>query len=422
MLKFIHAADLHLDSPLKGLERYEGAPVEEIRGATRRACENLVELAVEQEVDFLLIAGDVYDGDWKDHNTGLFFVAQMTRLREAGIPVILIKGNHDAANRITKDLRLPDNVEILSHTRPQTAKSRKLHDLGVAVHGRSFARAAEHENLAREYPSRKKGMFNIGLLHTSLSGAEGHEPYAPCTLDELRQKEYDYWALGHVHNRSIKCDEPHVVFAGNLQGRHIHESGAKGCYVVTVEDGSPPDLAFHSLDVFRWESCLLSGTAISRPPELLDLFVGELDRLMAHHVGMPLAVRVIVEGRSRVHEELGADRVRWLNELRATALDASGGRVWIEKVKFRTSPFREFDDSLLSDGPLAELVRFLEELRADPQLLLEFAGEFEELRRKLPDELLRGDDSLVLDDPDGLRSFLDDVQPMLMNRLEEGTR
>ncbi|MDX1487962.1 MAG: DNA repair exonuclease, partial [Acidiferrobacterales bacterium] len=119
MFKFIHAADIHLDSPLKGLEQYEGAPVEEIRGATRRALENLVDLAIEREVDFVLIAGDLYDGDWKDHNTGLFFVAQMRRLREAGIPVVMISGNHDAANKMTKSLRLPDNVELLSHARPQ---------------------------------------------------------------------------------------------------------------------------------------------------------------------------------------------------------------------------------------------------------------------------------------------------------------
>ncbi len=182
MFKFIHAADIHLDSPLKGLEQYEGAPVEDIRGATRRALEKLVELAIEREVDFVLIAGDLYDGDWKDHNTGLFFVRQMSYLREANIPVIMINGNHDAANRMTKSLRLPHNVEVLSHTRSQTAKTKKLRELGVAVHGRSFAKAAEYDNLARDYPPKQDGLFNIGLLHTSLAGAEGHEPYAPCTI------------------------------------------------------------------------------------------------------------------------------------------------------------------------------------------------------------------------------------------------
>ena len=133
MFKFIHAADIHLDSPLKGLEQYEGAPADEIRGATRRALENLVDLALRESVDFVLLAGDLYDGDWKDHNTGLFFVAQMARLREANIPVVAISGNHDAANKMTKSLRLPDNVELLPPARPSTARSPALAALWNSV-------------------------------------------------------------------------------------------------------------------------------------------------------------------------------------------------------------------------------------------------------------------------------------------------
>src|SRR5689334_9322509 len=109
-MKFIHAADIHLDSPLRGLEQYEGAPVTQLRGATRRALENLTRLCLEEQVDFLLIAGDVYDGDWPDYSTGLFFAGQMSLLREAGIRVFLVRGNHDAASQITSQLKLPDNA------------------------------------------------------------------------------------------------------------------------------------------------------------------------------------------------------------------------------------------------------------------------------------------------------------------------
>ena len=136
MLTFIPSAGLHLDSPRAGVARYAGAPIDQIRSATRRALENMVELALERKVDFVLIAGDVYDGDWKDHNTGLFFVKQMSRLREAEIPVVLIRGNHDAANQMTRRLRLPDNVEILSHKRAGTSRSKRLREMGVAVQDR----------------------------------------------------------------------------------------------------------------------------------------------------------------------------------------------------------------------------------------------------------------------------------------------
>src|SRR5262245_55175034 len=154
MFQFLHAADIHLDSPLKGLERYEGAPVERTRNATRKALSNLVQLAIDREVAFVVIAGDLYDGDWRDYQSGLFFAGQMSRLKEADIPVVIIAGNHDAANKMTKDLRLPDNVKRLGHKKPETTR---LDGCQVAIHGQSFATPAVHEDLAITYPSAERG-------------------------------------------------------------------------------------------------------------------------------------------------------------------------------------------------------------------------------------------------------------------------
>ena len=418
-MKFIHAADVHIDSPLRGLEKYEGAPVDEIRKATRRALEKLVELALEREVDFVLIAGDLYDGDWKDHQTGLFFVSQMRRLREAEIPVIMISGNHDAANKMTKSLRLPENVELLPHTRPQTAQTPKLQDLGVAVHGQSFAKAAVYDNLALDYPEKQSGLFNIGLLHTSLTGANGHEPYAPCVIDDLRQKQYDYWALGHGHNREIKCDDPSIVFCGNIQGRHIRETGAKGCYLVSVEDHKEPELEFQSLDVLRWEQCEVPVTDAQRTDDVLEVFSTHLSALTRSHAGMPLAVRVVLTGRCLVHEQLVRDPNSWTNQIRATASDVAGGNVWVEKVKFQTSSARVADNAEPADGPIGDLLNFISELRDSEPLLVELSEELADLNRKLPSELKTGEEPLKLDDPDQLRAWLDKVQPMLIGRLDE---
>lgn len=142
---FLHAADVHLDSPLLGLERYEGAPVEYVRGAARRAFQNLVQLALDEEADFLLIAGDLYDGDWRDSNTGLFFASQAARLKEAGIGVYLIRGNHDAASQITCQLRLPENVFDFSTREPETKVD---DDLGVAIHGQGFHTQAVLDDLS----------------------------------------------------------------------------------------------------------------------------------------------------------------------------------------------------------------------------------------------------------------------------------
>jgi DNA repair exonuclease SbcCD nuclease subunit len=233
MFRFIHAADIHLDSPLKGLELAEDAPLEDIRAASRRALENLVDLAIGEEVAFILIAGDLYDGEWRDFNTGLFFNQCMVKLKDAGIRVFVISGNHDAANQMTKTLQLPDNVHKFSSRKAETIT---IEGIDVAVHGQSFGARAVSNNLSLNYPEARGGHFNIGLLHTALSGREGHEPYAPCSVDDLRSKGYQYWALGHVHKREEVHNDPWIVFPGNIQGRHIREIGHKGCTMVTVDE------------------------------------------------------------------------------------------------------------------------------------------------------------------------------------------
>ncbi len=172
MFRFLHAADIHLDSPLRGLEVHEDAPVESIRGATRRAFDNLINLAIEKKIDFIVISGDLYDGDWKDYNTGLFFAGRMGRLNKAGIKVFIVSGNHDAASQITRAMPLPDNVTLFSSRKPQSVK---IEELDVTIHGQSYPSRTVTENLVSHYPQQTAHSFNIGLLHSSLTGREGHE-------------------------------------------------------------------------------------------------------------------------------------------------------------------------------------------------------------------------------------------------------
>lgn len=413
-MKFIHTADIHLDSPLKGLEQYEGAPVDEIRGATRRALERMVELAMEENVDFVLIAGDLYDGDWRDHNTGLFMVKQMSRLREAGIPVFTIRGNHDAENRMTKSLRMPENVFSFSMSKPQT---HVLDDLGVAIHGQSFAKAAVTDNLAAAYPSGDRKLFNIGLLHTSLDGREGHANYAPCSMDDLKSREYQYWALGHVHMREDTSQlDPPIIFPGNIQGRHIRETGEKGCELVHVDDARNVSIEFRPLDVMRWEQLHVNCSSAHSPDDVLDIFTSDLQSKLEAAHGLPLATRVTLTGATSAHAKLLAHAQAMTNEIRAAAIDVRGGRAWIEKVKFRTSPAGSLDD-LVGDGPVAELVQYLRELQADREQLLGLSDELAPLVKKLPGELSLGDDPVAFDQWETLHDLIAEVEPMLVERL-----
>lgn len=405
MFKFLHAADIHLDSPQLGLDRYEGAPVEECRGSTRRALENLVRLAVEEKVAFVLIVGDLYDGDWPDYNTGLFFGRQMARLRDAGIRVVLIRGNHDAQNKMTRDLRLLDNAHILSESRPE---SFRLDDFGVAVHGQSFATQAVRENLARSYPDPDPGCFNIGMLHTNVDGREGHANYAPCSLDDLRSRRYHYWALGHIHKpETISKTDPVIAFPGNLQGRHVREAGPKGCLLVTVDDAHNVTVEPRSLDVVRWAVCRVDAAGAADGDDLLHRFRERLGSLLPGADDRLLAVRVELTGACRAHADVAADWPHWTNQFRLTAAESAGGRVWVEKVISRTRPEAARDPSL--DGPLAELVAVLDELSADETRLQELCDrELNDLRKKLDPDLLK---DLAP------RSLLDQVGSLLLTRL-----
>ena len=211
--RFIHTADVHIDSPLIGLTRHEGAAAERIRSATREAFDNLIGQAIDEQVAFVVIAGDLYDGDWRDFHTGLFFSLQMGRLAKAGIRAFILYGNHDAESQITKRLSLPDNVNAFSSRKAETFV---LDEFKVALHGQSFRQRDVTDNLVPGYPDPVPRMFNIGVLHTALGGETGHENYAPCSLDELIAKGYDYWAFGHVHNGQVLHEHPHIFDAAEI--------------------------------------------------------------------------------------------------------------------------------------------------------------------------------------------------------------
>lgn len=416
MFRFIHAADVHLDSPLRGLERYEGAPVDAIRAASRRSLENLVQLALDREVDFVLIAGDLYDGDWKDHNTGLFFVRQMSRLRAAGIPVIAIAGNHDAASRMSKKLTWPENVEWLPHKRPGTARHPKLEALGVSVHGQSFATAEVNEKLVLEYPPAVSHRYNIGLLHTSLEGSSEHERYAPCTLSDLRAKGYDYWALGHIHQRQVVCESPWVIYSGNTQGRHIRETGAKGCYVVTVDEQGASHLAFETLDVIRWEHCEVDLTEVTSPAAMLQGVRRALRTVRSRHDGMPLAIRVSLVGDCSVHGQLVTDWDRWNSEIRAIALDEGGDEIWIEQVRLR-SRIPAQSQPLLADGPLGEIRNLFQEMDQDATLRSTLLQDLDDFLNRLPEEVRQHFNAIDATQESELETWLRDAQALILDRL-----
>ena len=358
MPRFIHAADIHLDSPLRNLELRYDAPVETIRGATRQAFENLTRTAIDQRVDFVVIAGDLYDGDWRDQQTGLFFARQVQKLVEAGISLFVIRGNHDAASVITKSITLPKNPDgsevLIGTTQPER---RRLDHLGATIHGQSFGKRSEVENLAAHYPLADSDTFNIGVLHTSLAGAEGHDTYSPCTPAQLQEKGYQYWALGHIHQRGehqAPGDAP-IVFSGNIQGRHIRESGPKGCLLIDYTGREITQSTFVPLDVVRWELCDLDISEVESNSDLMDAFQDWLSEKLTELDDQLLVTRVVFSGRGSLHDTLHADISQLEADIRARCIEVAGDGVWLEDIRVRTSE-PQIDTPSGIEGPL-ECVR-----------------------------------------------------------------
>lgn len=374
-MKFIHTADLHLDSPLRGLSAYHDAPAERLRTATRDAFQNLVTQAIDEQVDFMVVAGDVYDGDWKDFNTGLFFVRQMGRLRHAGIPVYLLYGNHDADSEMTRGLELPDNVHVFSSRKAETYR---IEHKKVALHGRSFKVAATTENLLPSYPEPVAGWLNIGVLHTALEGNAEHAKYAPCSVAELQAKGYQYWALGHVHEHWMLRGDVTIAYSGNLQGRHIRELGSRGALLVTAEDGEITEVDRLEVDVLRWHALDVDiSTVGDRRGAIRAAGLGlerTLDSTPSH---LPLAVRVLFKGRSAAHAELVADEGQLRQEVIAQAVALDADRLWIEKVRVAsealdTDQMSSTDDT---EGALAELAGLALAAKDDPEFVQSMQAE-----------------------------------------------
>lgn len=388
-----------------GLEEYEGAPVNDIRSATRRAVENLVQLANDKQVDFVILAGDIYDGDWDDYNTGLFFLRQMHALN---CEVVLISGNHDAQSKMTKTLTLPNKVHWLSANKPNTHTNDELR---VAIHGQSYKTRAVTDDLSQSYPAPVTGYFNIGVLHTSADGREGHANYAPCSVENLRAFGYEYWALGHVHTRECLSEDPPIHFPGNTQGRHIRETGAKGCLVVTV-DGAEITTDFEPLDVARWEVCSVQADTDDTFEDVLAKVEEALADASDCAEGRTLAVRVEITGRSAAYESIKGAPEHFLNEVRARSL-STNAPIWIETAKLLLEPAESRSPSD-DDGPWEELDAAVEELAStDDEELLARTNNLDALKKKLGAALGSRDDIAAVREPDALREWMRGARPLI---------
>ncbi len=405
--QFLHAADLHLGSPLIGLAQKDGDVAARFARASRDAFEDLVTRALEEEIAFAVIAGDVFDGDWRDASIGLFFNRQLARLANRGVPTYFLRGNHDADSVVTRSLTWPDSVVEFSTRRPET---HRLEELRVALHGRGFPRREVAENYAVDYPEPVPGWFNIGVLHTAC-GRAGHENYAPCTAAELAAKGYDYWALGHVHTFEIVSRDPWIVYPGNLQGRSVRECGEKGAVVVDVADGRVEAVRRIATDRARWAEVVVDAEAHDDEASLMRAVEAAVRPHADGAEGRMLAVRVSFAGVTPLHARLLADAE--LRDKTEAAAQRCGDDVWLERLRVATTePARRVDEAALAGLDLAAA---LEASAGDAALREAVEALIGTVRARLPGGM--GEDfGTALD----LESVLAEARALTLGRAERG--
>lgn len=396
---FVHAADLHLGSPFKGLTVKDPSVAARFALATRAAFCDLVARTIEADAAFLILAGDLYDGEWPDNQIALFLARELARLDRAGIPTVWLRGNHDAASSVTNAVALPGSVHELPVDRPGTVP---FEALGVAIHGQGFASRVERANLAAAYPPPVPGAFNVGVLHTSLNG-DAENPYAPVSPAELSAKGYDYWALGHVHDFEVVTRDPPIVYPGNLQGRSVREVGPKGAVRVTVEDRQVVGLERMIVDAARWALVRVDVSAVATVADVVHLVNEAVAAHLAQLGDRLLALRAVLTGRGAFATALRAQRDLLSDEIEA-AVQRLHPDVWLERVVIETAP----DLTPYADVDLATVLAAAE---GDQALQALARQTIEEVAAKVPE----GAGDTLREEP--LEEILADARALLAERV-----
>ena len=380
-LRFVHAADLHLDSPFSGLRSVAPDKVTSaLRQATFDAYENIINLCIDKRVDALLIAGDVYDGADRSLRAQLKFLDGLKRLDNVGIRSFICHGNHDPLDGWEARLDLPSSCvrfgdavtgEPLFPEEPDRA----------TVYGISYPRQDVYENLSPRFRNLPRSKFNIGLLHANVGGNPDHDSYAPCSVSDLQDTDIDYWALGHVHTRGVLREEgPSIVYPGNPQGRHPNELGSRGVYLVDIDEQGKVNLEFYPMDAIRWERKRLDIVDLDSEQRVLDSIFDMADSALKEAGGRPVVLRITLEGRGDMNSRLRRpgtleEILEHLNEVYA----GDSPWLWCERIQLETAPAINHEQVIQREDFVGDLARLAEELIESPTSLEELRDSLRKL-------------------------------------------
>ncbi len=381
-VRFIHCADLHLDTPFRGLASVDEERARALNDATFDSYANIIDLAIREEVDFVVIAGDVYDSTDRSLRAQFKFRDGLRRLSDHGIRSFVAFGNHDPLSGWSNTLEWPELAHTFGGKHVDVCEVTRDGELIATIHGISFPKEAVTKDLSAQFETPDPSVPSIAVLHANVGGDTGHLPYAPATLEKLSSKSFTYWALGHVHSHKIlKADSPAIVYSGNSQSRHPNETGPKGCCLVTIKDGGAPDIRFVSTDTVRYYRGAVDVSECESIDSIQRAVVATCQSVAESSEGRHLVVRLSATGRTPFQQELArADAFTDLAEATRADLAACEPWVWLERLSPETRGSYNLDElrqqqdfsgdivracSSLMDAGADEIARLRNELEAD---------------------------------------------------------
>ena len=366
---FLHCADVHLGSPMRGLGRMPRVLQDRLRDAPEQAFSRVIQAAIDHDVAALIIAGDIFDGAERNLRAQVFLRDQLLRLDDAGIQTLIVAGNHDPLGSLGRGILLPPSVRLFGASVERVILRHRGQELAW-VFGASYAKAATHENLAGNFPDQPEGPYNIAVLHTNVGDRPGSGPYAPCRLADLTGKGFDYWALGHVHTReTLSACRPVVHYPGNPQALHTGEPGPRGATLVRVgEPGAAELQAIHTDDV-RWHRQMTSIEELESIEELVVAYSHIAANLRGSGSDRVHLVRWTLTGSGPLHHELSSTgaQAELAEAVRASeGLRAGSGVVWLERIDMETQPTRDMARLRRQQDYLGDMLQLAERLRESP--------------------------------------------------------
>ncbi len=411
---FIHTADLHLDSPFSTLGQENPDLASAMRSATFESFDRVIQLCLDKRVDFLLVAGDVYDGADRSLRAQVRFRDGLGRLAKAGIQSFVVHGNHDPLNGWSSSLEWPTGVHLF-RDRLETVEVKRNGEMLAFIQGISYPKKDERRNLSQLF-KRTDPAFHIGLLHANVGSDTGHEPYAPCSMDDLLKPEMDYWALGHVHSSRILSNEmPVVLYPGNIQGRNIRETGEKGCYLVTVDDENRIETEFHATDTIRWVIREIAIDNMRTEQDMIDALDRMCIDLSGNSFGRSVIARILLTGGGVLTKPLRAPGTvpDLLEIVRETGTSCSPS-VWVERIRLRITSGSDPAARMKKQDFVGELLRYSSEL-SDAKNFEELV--MNELSSLFEDRRVRR--FLDLPDRDKLKDLLKEAEKICLFGLHE---